>query len=145
MKGVFINDFLRDDVDGEFHVFVFREVIIEIEVFDVGDKTFCSLSGDDIVEETFGGGDCVSGINQQSREIKKVSADGESCAMSFCLFFFDITDKTSIGNLFVCWYCRFMFEIYGVGAFDLVANTLCKSSKFVDEGGFPCIFIFAFY
>ena len=61
VKGVFVNDFLRDDVDGESHVLVFQEVIIEIEVFDVDDETFCSWSGDDIVEATFGGGDCASG------------------------------------------------------------------------------------
>ena len=61
MKGVFVNDLLRDDVDGEFHEFRFREVIIEIEVFDVGDETFFSWSEDDTVEETFGGGDCASG------------------------------------------------------------------------------------
>ena len=79
MKGVFVNDFLRDDVDGDFHVFAFQEVIIEIEVFDVGDETFCSWSRDDTVEETFGGGGCVSGSTQQSREIKKVSTDGELC------------------------------------------------------------------
>ena len=40
---------------------------------------------------------------------------------------------------------QIFFEIYGVGAFDLVANTLCESSKFVGEGGFPCVFIFDFY
>ena len=61
MKGVFVNDFLRDDVDGKFHVFGFREVIIEIEVFDVSDDKFFSWSRDDTVEETFGGGDCGSG------------------------------------------------------------------------------------
>ena len=61
MKGVFVNDLLRDDVNVEFHVFEFREVIIEIEVFDVGDETFSSWSGNDTVEETFGGGDCGSG------------------------------------------------------------------------------------
>ena len=61
MKGVFVNDFLRDVVDEEFHVFGFREVIIEIEVFDVRDETFCSWSVDDTFEDTFGGGDCGSG------------------------------------------------------------------------------------
>ena len=61
MKGVLVNDFLRDDVNVEFHVFGFREVIIEIEVFYVGGETFSSWSGDDTVEETFGGGDCGSG------------------------------------------------------------------------------------
>ena len=145
MKGVFINDFLRDDVDGDFYLFVFREVIIEIEVFDVGDEKFCSWIGDNTVEETFCGGDCGSGSNQQSHKIKKVSAKGESCAMSFCLIFFDITYKTWIGNLFVCWYCRFMFEIYVVGAFNLVANTLCESSEIVGKGGFPCVFIVSLY
>ena len=65
--------------------------------------------------------------------------------MSFCLVFFDITDKTSIGHLFVFMYYRFLFEVYGVGAFDSVADTLCESSKLVGEGSFPCVFIFAFY
>ena len=67
MKGVFVNDFLRDDVDGEFHVFGFREFIIKIKVFDVSNEIFCSWSGDDTVEETFGGGDCGSGSTQQYR------------------------------------------------------------------------------
>ena len=61
MKGTFVNDFLRDDVNVEFHVFGFGEVIIEMEVFDAGDERFRSWSGNDTVEETFGGGDCVSG------------------------------------------------------------------------------------
>ena len=61
MEGVFVNDFLRDDVNEDFHVFRFREVIIEIEIFDVGDETFSSWSEDDTVEEKFGGGDCGSG------------------------------------------------------------------------------------
>ena len=32
----------------------------------------------------------------------------------FLFFFFDITDKTSIGYLFVFRYCIFLFEVYGV-------------------------------
>ena len=61
MKGVFVNDFLRDDVNVEFHIFGFWEVVIEIEVFDVSDETFSSWSVNDTVEETFGGSDCDSG------------------------------------------------------------------------------------
>ena len=61
MEGVLVNDFLRDDVNFKFHIFGFQEVIIEIEVFDVGDETFSSWSGNDTVEETFCGGDCGSG------------------------------------------------------------------------------------
>ena len=57
MKGVLINDLLRDDVNVKFHIFGFREVIIEIEVLDIGDEKFSSWSGNDTVEETFGGGD----------------------------------------------------------------------------------------
>ena len=61
MKGVFVKDLLRDDINVEFHVFGFREVIIEIEVFYIGDETFSSWSGDDTFKETFGSGDCGSG------------------------------------------------------------------------------------
>ena len=61
MEGVFINDFLRDDVNVEFHIFGLWEVIIEIEVFDVGDETFSSGNINDSVEKTFCGGDCGIG------------------------------------------------------------------------------------
>ena len=67
MKGVFVNDLLWDDVNVEFHVFGFWEVIIEIEVFDVGDETFWSWSEDDTAEDKFGGGDYGSGSTQQPR------------------------------------------------------------------------------
>ena len=45
----------------EFHIFGFWEIIIEIEVFYVGDGTFSSWSGNDTVEDTFRGGDGGSG------------------------------------------------------------------------------------
>ena len=45
----------------QFHIFGFWEFIIEIEVFDVGDETFSSWSGNDTVEEIFYGGDGGSG------------------------------------------------------------------------------------
>ena len=59
----------------EFHIFGFWEVIVEVEVFDVSDDTFSSWIRNDTVEETFCGGDGGSVSTQQSREIKKVSAD----------------------------------------------------------------------
>ena len=61
MEGVFVNDFLRDNVNVEFHIFGFWEVIIEIEVFDVRDERFSSWSGNETVKETFCGGDGGSG------------------------------------------------------------------------------------
>ena len=45
----------------EFHIFGFWEVIIEIEVFDIGDETFSSWSGNNTVEETCRGDDDGSG------------------------------------------------------------------------------------
>ena len=57
MEGVFVNDLLRDNMNVEFHIFGFWEVIVEVEVFDVNDETFSSWSGNDTVEETFYGGD----------------------------------------------------------------------------------------
>ena len=59
--------------------------------------------------------------------------------------FLDVTDKTSIGHFFVSRYRRFLSEIYGVGAFNSVANTLCKTSDLVGEGGLPSVFIVALY
>ena len=35
------------------HIFGFWEVNIEIEVFDVGDETFCSWSGDELLKRHF--------------------------------------------------------------------------------------------
>ena len=61
MEGVFVNDLLRDNMNVEFHIFGFWEVIVEVEVFDVSDETFSSWSVNDTVEETFRGGDGGSG------------------------------------------------------------------------------------
>ena len=55
--------------------------------------------------------------------------------------FLDVTDKTSIGHFFVFRYRRFLPEVYGVGAFNSVANTLCELSELVGEGDFPSVFI----
>ena len=61
--------------------------------------------------------------------------------MSFCFVFLDVTDETSISYFFVFWQCRFLSEVYGVGAFNSVANTLCEPSKLVGKGGFPmCLY-----
>ena len=65
--------------------------------------------------------------------------------MSFYFVFLDVTDKTSIGHFLVFRYCRFLSEVYGVGAFNSVANTLCKPSEFFGEGDFSSVFIFALY
>ena len=65
--------------------------------------------------------------------------------MSFCFVFLDVTYKTSIGHFFVFRHCRFLSEVYGVGAFNSVANTLCKLSGLVGEGGFPSVFIVSLY
>ena len=59
--------------------------------------------------------------------------------------FLDVTDKTSIGHFFVFRYRRFLSEIYGVGAFNSVSNTLCETSELVGKGGFPSVFIVALY
>ena len=59
--------------------------------------------------------------------------------------FLDVTDKTSIGHFFVSRYCRFLYEIDGVGAFNSVANTLCETSELVDEGGLQSVFIVTLY
>ena len=53
----------------------------------------------------------------------------------------DVTDKKSIGHFFFFLYHRFLLEVYGVGAFNSVANTLCDLSELVGEGGFPSVFI----
>ena len=65
--------------------------------------------------------------------------------MSFCFVFLDVTDKMSIGHFFVSRYRIFLSEIYGVVAFNSVANTLCETSELVVEGGFPSVFFFALY
>ena len=57
--------------------------------------------------------------------------------------FLDVTYKTSIGHFFVFRYRSFLPGVYGVGAFNSVANTLCKSSELVGEGGFPSVFVVA--
>ena len=57
--------------------------------------------------------------------------------------FLVVADETSIGYFFASQYRRFLFEVNGVGAVDLVANTLCESSKLVGEGCFPSVFIVA--
>ena len=57
----------------------------------------------------------------------------------------DVTYKTSIGHFFVFRYRRFLSEIYGVGAFNSVANTLCETYELVGEEGFPSYFIVALY
>ena len=59
--------------------------------------------------------------------------------------FLDVTHKTSIGLFFVSWYRSFLSEIDGVGAFNSVSNTLCKTSELVGKGGFPSVFIVALY
>ena len=71
VKGIFVNDFLRDDVDWEFRVLCFQEVISEIEFFDVSDETFFSWIGDETVEEIFGGGDCGSGSTQNPAKSRR--------------------------------------------------------------------------
>ena len=65
--------------------------------------------------------------------------------MRFCFVFLDVTDKTSIGHFFVSRYRIFLSEIYGVVAFNSVANTFCETSELVGEGGFPSVFIVALY
>ena len=65
--------------------------------------------------------------------------------MSFCVVFLDVTVKMSIGHFFVSRYRIFLSEIYGVVAFNSVANTLCETSELVVEGGFPSFFIVTFY
>ena len=58
---------------------------------------------------------------------------------------FDVTDKPSISHFFAPRYHRFFFEEDGVSAVDLVADTLCKSSKLVGEGFSPNLFFVAPY
>ena len=41
----------------EFHIFGFWEVIVQVEIFDVSDKTLRSQYRNDTVEEKFCGGD----------------------------------------------------------------------------------------
>ena len=65
--------------------------------------------------------------------------------MSFCFVVLDFTDKTSIGHFCVFQHRRFLPEDYGVGAFNSVANTLCKSSEIIGGGGFPSVFVVALY
>ena len=65
--------------------------------------------------------------------------------MGFGFVFLDVADETSIGHFFAPWYRRFLFEVNGVGAVDLVANTLCESSELVGKGCFPSFFLVALY
>ena len=53
--------------------------------------------------------------------------------------FLDVTDKTSISHFFAPRYRIFFFEEDGVSAVNLVADTLCKSSKIVGKGFFPTL------
>ena len=59
--------------------------------------------------------------------------------------FLDVADETSIGHFFAPRYSRFLFEGNGVGALNLVANTLCELSKLIGEGCFPSFFLVALY
>ena len=59
--------------------------------------------------------------------------------------FLDVADETSIGHFFAPRYRIFLFEVNVVGAVDLVANTLCESSKLIGEGCFPSFFLVALY
>ena len=56
MEGVFIDNFLGNNVKLMFHIFGIWEVIIQVESFYVSDEAFSSRCRNDAVEQAFRGG-----------------------------------------------------------------------------------------
>ena len=51
MEGVLVDNFLGDNMKVKFHIFGIWEVIVQVEIFDVSDKTFSSRCRNDTVEQ----------------------------------------------------------------------------------------------
>jgi hypothetical protein len=76
-KVVLVDDFLRNKLEWELHVFIAVHGCAIVEVFDIQRHNFCIGSRYGAAEETFSGGQAGALYRGHTREVKFVAADSD--------------------------------------------------------------------
>ncbi len=133
---VALDDFVRDEVEVEVHVFVVGHGSHEVEIGEVHAVEFSIGSGNGGVDEEFGGDEigcwraCVSIIGNA------VAAHGEACVVWLLLVQTIAAHDASVSCMLVWGELMVMDEEAGVCTFDIV-DALEEAPKFIGKTCFP--------
>ena len=134
---VLLNNFWRCVLEEELHVLWGGHGSVKIIFFNVHCAVFCIGSGQDTVPQQFGRDEAGGSSADFAGVIESVTAYSEAGAVCLHLVWFDVAYKTAVTDLGNGGDIGVGGELDGVGAFDAVTDTLCKSSKFVGGGAKP--------
>ena len=123
-KVVCINDFLRNDVEWQEHIFISLHGGAEVEVFYVDPHEFCIGGGYDAVEQQFGRGDIGDLCTHIAWVIDEVSANGKAGAIGVFFMGSDIYNNPPVGDFSILGYVCIVDEVDGVRSLDAASHAL---------------------
>ena len=85
-----LDDFLRDDGQPQFQIFVFGERCAEIEVLNVSSGESCVAGGDNGIEKCLDCCQVSGGCTLVACKVDKIAAHREARAMSFRFVVLDV-------------------------------------------------------
>ena len=124
VQAILLDDFVRQEVDGEAHVFVSVHGCAEVVVLEVNEDLAGPRGRDSAVDDQFGGGE-IRGVGADVEGIiDEVATDGETGPFWFGFLGAVIANDAAVGDRAVRGNRRVWDEEDGVGAFDAVADAL---------------------
>ena len=139
---VFLDDFVWDSPDWDFHEFGVGHWGVEIEIADVQVEAEGARGGEDIVHMDFESGDVGTWGTRYSGVVDEVPSHGESRALCFFLLWSQIAHKPTVCCFLVAWEVLFCDEVDGICTRESAPNSLGQSPEFVGGRNVPCGFVF---
>ena len=102
-KVVMDNDFVRDDVEMEMHVFGVRHGGVEVEIGEVDAQKLGTRGTDVGIDEEFGRGEIGHWCALVAWIVDPIAANGEPNTMFHFLLWLVIVANAAVGGAFVSW------------------------------------------
>ena len=135
---VLLNDLVREEIQGEFHVLVSGHGGSVLEIFDVERHKLGARGRDGAVEQTLRGGEAGTVGGGGTRGVEYVAVDGDTDTVDFVLVRADGGNHAGIGDLAVGGEAGFGHVEESVGAArHASANALGEAAEIVGQDGAP--------
>jgi hypothetical protein len=97
------DDFVRDDVEMEMHVFGIRHGGVEVEIGKVDAQKLCPQGTDGGINEEFGRGEISHWCAFVAWIVNAIAANSKANAMFLSFLWLIISANTAVGGAFVSW------------------------------------------